>query len=437
MTMVFAVVWVFYYERHMRVPFYNKYRGNAAMIFVYMIIYYSLSHLYGSYRINLSRISELIYSQTLSAILSNFFIYIIMFLMNRHLMNIVPLILVNFVQILLSLIWCKESHRWYFRKIPPANTIVIWDEKQDLDKLITKYGMKVHFNVTAMYRVEDVIKMLPEVLSDTQCVFLCGIHSHDRNQIIKYCVAMDINAYVLPRLGDAILSGAESMHLFHLSTMLVHRYDPTPEYLFLKRSFDIVLSLLALVILSPLMIVLSIIIKATDGGNVFYRQVRLTQNGQKFEILKFRSMRMDAEKDGIARLSTGEKDPRITPIGRFIRKFRFDELPQFFNILKGDMSIVGPRPERPEIAEQYEKELPEWPLRLQCKCGLTGYAQVYGQYNTAPYDKLMMDLFYIANPSLASDLRICLATIKILFLPESTEGIAEGDILAGEDDYKK
>ena len=143
-------------------------------------------------------------------------------------------------------------------------------------------------------------------------------------------------------------------------------------------------------------------------------------------------MRVDAEKDGVARLSTGENDPRITPIGRFIRKCRIDEFPQLINIIKGDMSIVGPRPERPEIAEQYEKEIPEFHLRLQAKAGLTGYAQVYGKYNTTPYDKLLMDLMYIAKPSFAEDLKIIFATIKILFLPESTEGISEGNTIATE-----
>ncbi len=152
-------------------------------------------------------------------------------------------------------------------------------------------------------------------------------------------------------------------------------------------------------------------------------------------MLKFRSMKMDAEEDGVARLSTGENDERLTRTGRIIRKVRLDELPQLFCILKGDMSIVGPRPERPEIAQVYEKEMPEFKLRLQAKAGLTGYAQVYGKYNTTPYDKLQMDLMYIAHPSLVEDFRIMLATVKILFLPESTEGVEEGqtDALCGQE----
>ena len=183
---------------------------------------------------------------------------------------------------------------------------------------------------------------------------------------------------------------------------------------------------MALIVLSPFMLVTAIAIKATDKGPVFYKQVRLTKNGKKFEILKFRSMRVDAEKDGVARLSTGENDDRITSVGRIIRKFRIDELPQLINILKGDLSICGPRPERPEIAEEYCKEIPEFALRLQVKAGLTGYAQVYGKYNSTPYDKLEMDLMYIAHPSIFEDFKIMLATIKILFVAESTEGVEEG-----------
>lgn len=140
-------------------------------------------------------------------------------------------------------------------------------------------------------------------------------------------------------------------------------------------------------------------------------------------------MKVDAEKDGVARLSS-QNDDRITPIGKLIRACRVDELPQLFNILKGDLTCVGPRPERPEIAAQYVKEMPEFSLRLQVKAGLTGYAQVYGKYNTEPYDKLQMDLMYVSKMGIVTDLKIILATIKILFMPESTEGIAQGQTTA-------
>ena len=240
----------------------------------------------------------------------------------------------------------------------------------------------------------------------------------------------DVPVYTIPRIGDVIMSGAKRMHMFHLPILQVGRYRPTPEQAIIKRAFDLAVSAAALVVLSPTLLVTALAVKLCDGGPVFYKQERLTRNGRVFEILKFRSMRVDAEHDGVARLSGGEHDPRVTAVGRVIRRLRIDELPQLLNVLRGDMSVVGPRPERPEIAAEYERELPEFRLRLQVKAGLTGYAQVYGKYNSTPKDKLKMDLMYIARPSLIEDLRICFATVKILFLPESTEGVETGQTTA-------
>ena len=297
--------------------------------------------------------------------------------------------------------------------------------RKGMTDLIDQYDMNSKFKVMGNCQSSECVNHL-DMLKDVEVVFLTGVHSHDRNIIIKYCVEHDISTFIIPRIGDVMMSGAKKMHLFHLPILRLDRYHPSPVYLFCKRFFDIIFAIIGLILTSPIFLIVSILIKKYDGGPVFYRQCRLTQNGRKFDVLKFRSMRVDAEKDGVARLSTGDADPRITPIGRVIRKVRIDELPQFLNILKGDMSFVGPRPERPEIAAKYERELPEFRLRLQAKCGLTGYAQVYGKYNTTPYDKLQMDLMYIAHPSLAEDLMIIFATIKILFMKESTEGVAEG-----------
>ena len=276
-----------------------------------------------------------------------------------------------------------------------------------------------------------------ELLDDVQVVFLSGVHSHDRNVILKHCIRENKDVFVIPRIGDVLMSGAVPMHMFHLPMLKVEGYSASPEYLFIKRVLDILLSLTAIVLLSPLMLISAILIKATDGGPVLYRQTRLTQNGRPFEILKFRSMYVNAEQDGIARLSTGVNDSRVTPIGKIIRKFRIDELPQIFNILRGDLSICGPRPERPEIAAQYCETMPEFALRLQAKAGLTGYAQVYGKYNTTPYDKLQMDLMYIAHPSIIQDIKIMLATVKVIFIPESTEGVAEGQVTAEKNELEK
>ena len=173
----------------------------------------------------------------------------------------------------------------------------------------------------------------------------------------------------------------------------------------------------------------AIAVKLYDGGPVLYKQVRCTTNGRQFRILKFRSMRMDAEEDGVARLAS-KKDSRITPVGKFIRKVRLDELPQLFNIIKGDMSFIGPRPERPEIIAQYLEVMPEFVYRMKVKAGLAGYAQVYGKYNTTPYDKLKLDLAYIENYSVWLDLKLMLLTLKVLLWPDSTEGVEADQITA-------
>ena len=224
----------------------------------------------------------------------------------------------------------------------------------------------------------------------------------------------------------------EARHIqsFDAPVLCVTRSELNPEYAIIKRAFDIVSSGAALIILSPVLLITAAAIHFYDGGPAIYKQVRLTQNGREFTIYKFRSMRVDAEKDGVARLSTGDNDDRITPIGRFVRKCRLDELPQLWNILKGDMSVVGPRPERPEIAKQYYEFLPDFQLRLQVKAGLTGYAQVYGKYNTDPYEKLEFDLMYINNMSVITDLQLMFATFGILFSKESTEGIESGQVTA-------
>jgi exopolysaccharide biosynthesis polyprenyl glycosylphosphotransferase len=356
--------------------------------------------------------------------MSDGILYLVLSLMERRLVAVLPILGLFTVQLVISVLWSVCAHKWYFAVFAPKRTAVIHDRGRDVGELIGTYGLSKKFEVCRTATLEECLEGNFAVLEGMQTVFLCGISSHDRNLILKQCVEKGITVYVLPKIGDIIMSGAKQMHLFHLPFLRVGRYDPAPEYLLLKRLFDVVVSGCALIVLSPVMLLVGWAVRR-DGGPAFYRQCRLTKDGKRFDVLKFRSMRVDAEKDGKARLASANDD-RITPVGHFIRKVRIDELPQLINILRGDMSIVGPRPERPEIAAEYEKELPEFSLRLQAKAGLTGYAQVYGKYNTTPYDKLQMDLMYIANPSFWEDLRIIFATIKILFLPESTEGVAEG-----------
>lgn len=433
MAIPFSIAWYAYYAELVSVPFYNK--GNWLVIVLFAIIYISYAKLYDAFSIMLSRISEVISSQALALFIANGIMYIVMVLLMKQFPSIFPLFTAYFAELVLSLVWSVATHKLFLTIFSPKVTAVIYDMRNDVNEMAASVAMRKRFKVVKTLKVNEVFDNSLEnfnsnVLDGIENLFLAGVHSHQRNIILKQCVEKNIKVFVIPRIGDVIMSGAKRMHMFHLPMLQVGRYNPSPEYLFVKRLLDICICSIAFVILSPVFLIVACAIKLTDNGPVFYKQCRLTKNSKEFFVLKFRSMRVDAEKDGVARLSTGENDDRITPVGKVIRKFRVDELPQLINIIMGDMTIVGPRPERPEIAKQYEEELPEFALRLQAKAGLTGYAQVYGKYNTTPYDKLMMDLMYISNPSIVEDFKIMFATIKILFESDSTEGISENKTTA-------
>lgn len=427
MTVPFALCWYLYYAKHIASPFYAK--GDYLVMALFFVLFVIFGRVYDAFLMSMQRISEIVYAQFLAVAVSDFIMYIVIWLLSKHLPNILPGVAALIGQVILAAVWAYNAHHAYFKIFPPQATAVIYDTRHGMEKLIGKYGLDTKYKVVLTATADECIANLA-MLDGVSTVFMSGIHSHDRNVILKYCVENNIGIFVIPRIGDTIMSGAYPMHMFHLPMLKVGRYHPQPEYLFIKRLLDIVISAVALVVLSPIFLVTAIAIKVTDHGPVFYKQIRLTKDGKEFGILKFRSMRVDAEKDGVARLSSGEHDDRITPVGRVIRACRIDELPQLLNILRGELSIVGPRPERPEIAAQYCEEMPEFSLRLQAKAGLTGYAQIYGKYNTTPYDKLVMDLMYIAHPSIVEDLKIMFATVKILFMPESTEGISEGQTTA-------
>ena len=427
MTVPFALCWYLYYAKHIASPFYAK--GDYLVVALFFVLFVIFGRVYDAFLMSMQRISEIVYAQFLAAAVSDFIMYIMIWLLSKHLPNILPGVAALIGQVILAAVWAYNAHHAYFKIFPPQATAVIYDTRHGMEKLIGKYGLDTKYKVVLTATADECIANLA-MLDGVSTVFMSGIHSHDRNVILKYCVENNIGTFVIPRIGDTIMSGAYPMHMFHLPMLKVGRYHPQPEYLFIKRLLDIVISAVALVVLSPIFLITAIAIKATDHGPVFYKQIRLTKDGKEFGILKFRSMRVDAEKDGVARLSSGDHDDRITPVGKVIRACRIDELPQLLNILRGELSIVGPRPERPEIAAQYCEEMPEFSLRLQAKAGLTGYAQICGKYNTTPYDKLVMDLMYIAHPSLVEDLKIMFATVKILFMPESTEGVSEGQTTA-------
>ncbi|MDO5785720.1 MAG: exopolysaccharide biosynthesis polyprenyl glycosylphosphotransferase [Eubacteriales bacterium] len=427
----FAGCWFGYYAYQAVSPYYDK--GNFLVVILFALLYVLFSRVYNGFLISINRISELCYSQALSAMLADSIMFVITILLVKRVPNVLPICLAAAVQMLLILSWSFLASQWYTRKYAPKKTVILYGENHHLDMLIQSHRLDRRFDVMYSLDVNACLKNR-NLLSDAEVVFISGVQNTDQAEIIRYCLENHVELYLLPNIYDVILRGGRQLNIMHLPMVYVNRFNPSPEYQLIKRFMDMLLSFAALIVLSPLLLLTAVAIKACDGGPILYKQKRLTQGGREFYVLKFRSMRVDAEKNGVAQLSTGIKDDRITPVGRIIRKTRIDELPQLINIIRGDMSIVGPRPERPELTEQFEKELPEFSLRLQAKAGLTGYAQVYGKYNTTPYDKLQMDLTYIAKASIIEDVRIMLATVRILFDSESTEGFEEKDaqVLAGK-----
>ncbi len=425
---IFAYIWYCIYVPMMQEAhrFWN--RGNWAMIGMYALIMYFFTRTFGGYKVGYLRITDVCLSQILAIFCANVIEYFQVCLINNDYMPISPILLLTGFELLVILPEVYLVRFVYTRLYPPRKMIVIYG-KHSPDDLINKINSrKDKYNVCATASVYLGYKALYERIMEYEAVVLCDLPTKMRNPILKFCFDQGKRTYITPKISDIIINGTERIHLFDSPLMLSRNRGLTIEQRFVKRAMDIVLSLIAIVLSSPIFLLIAASIKLYDKGPVFYTQERLTRDGEIFRIIKFRSMRMDSEKEG-AQLAKKDDD-RITPVGRIIRRTHFDELPQIFNILKGEMSFVGPRPERESIADQYEAIIPEFSFRLKVKAGLTGYAQVYGKYNTTPYDKLKLDLTYIETYSFWLDIKLMLMTFKIIFQKENTEGIDKGQVTA-------
>lgn len=242
-----------------------------------------------------------------------------------------------------------------------------------------------------------------------------------KNRVISSCIGQNRTVYVIPNSFELAMINAQIVQIDDILAFKVENLYLSAEKRVIKRTLDIVVSLVAILLTLPIMLVSAAIIRITDGGPALFKQERVTIGNRKFYVYKFRSMIMNAEKLTGAVLAT-EKDPRITSFGRFIRTTRIDELPQLFNVLLGDMSLVGPRPERPVFIDEFVKDIPDFKYRVAVKAGLTGLAQVMGKYTTTPENKIKYDLLYIRKASLLYDMKIMMQTIKILFMKSSSAG---------------
>ena len=408
--------------------FYRKGFWLLAVVYFVLLLFFTAT--YGGLRIGYLKPMDVFFSQVISLICTNIVSYFQISLLSLKLVTPYPLILMMLGEIVVAGVWTFISHRLYKQFFPPKQLLFISGERP-VEDILRKFETRrdKYRILKCIYENEGQKCIEKEILTGYDGVVLWDMNTALRNKLLKFCYSKGVRVYIMPKIPDIMVQGADQLHLFDTPILLVRDYAMTVEQRMIKRTIDIVCALLLVVLTSPFMLLTAIAIKLYDGGPILYKQVRCTRDMREFKILKFRSMRIDAEKDGVARLAS-KNDSRITPVGRFIRKTRIDELPQLFNILNGDMAFIGPRPERPEIIKQYQEDMPEFTFRTKVKSGLAGYAQVYGKYNTTPYDKLKLDLFYIENYSVWLDLKLMLLTIKVLFQSESTEGVDENQTTA-------
>jgi len=429
-TFSFGFVWINYYLQGMAAPFFE--RGNWLFYAVYAILFVVFLFCFDGLKYGLYRRPNIILSQILATLGTSFLTYLQICLLSLRFVKVLPLLGMTGVNILICFVFTFVSDG-VIRLLFPAKKMLVICDSYPPDQLLYKMrGRRDKYVPGEVVNVSVGMEALEPQMLEAESVLVYDVHSEMRNKIIKFCFENDIRAYSTTKISDILIRGAEGIHVFDTPLLLYRNIGLTVEQRFFKRLMDIVLSLLMLILTSPFLLVSALAIKLYDGGPVFFLQDRCTLGGKVFRIHKFRSMIVDAEKDNTPHPAE-ERDPRITPVGRILRATRLDELPQLFDILAGNMSIVGPRPERVEHVEKYTAEIPEFSYRLKVRGGLTGYAQLYGKYNTSAYDKLQLDLMYIQNYSLLLDIRLILLTLKIMFMKESTEGF---DVLppSGEKD---
>ncbi len=423
---MFGFVWYSYLNKLNEKPFTGS--GNLMEIGVYVIATLILIHIFGGFEIGFYTALNAILSQVLAMFCVNFFmgIQIVLTISSIYTVDeiVLALLILQLAQLIASIVLVQLFDKLYVCLFPAWNMLLIYENesvRMFMDKVNTR---KDKYVIGEMIHVREGFDAICEKIKQHDSILVYDVSSNLRNDIIKFCYGEGVRVYQTPKISDILIRSAREHHLFDSPLLMSNNIGLSFEQKVMKRFIDLVVSFVMLVVTSPIMLITAICIKLEDKGPVFFVQERITLNDRPFMIYKFRSMIVDAEADGKARPAT-ENDDRITKVGKFIRKTRIDELPQLYNVLKGDMSLVGPRPERVEHVKKYTQSIPEFKYRTKVKGGLTGYAQVYGKYNTTAYDKIKLDLMYIENYSLALDFRIVIMTVKVLFMKSSTEGFSK------------
>lgn len=402
--------------------------GNLGMATgIYLILYYCFGRSLRAFKIGVDRKANLLASQVITVFMIDFFeLFISCAITGQFRFFHIFLwryLILAFAQCFIICLLILPMVNLYRKLFKPQRVLEVYsDESKEKTEFMNDRPDK--YKIMKSINISEGVEKICSIIPDYEAIVLNDIPSDPKNDILKECFRINKRVYFTPKISDIIGKHSENISLFDTPLYLCRNAGITASQRFTKRLFDILLSGIALVLLSPVLIITAIAIKIEDGGPIFFKQDRVTIGGKVFSILKFRSMIVDAEKDGRPH-PAGEDDDRITKVGRLIRPTRIDELPQLINIIKGDMAIVGPRPERVEHVEKYTRDIPEFTFRLKVKGGLTGVAQVFGKYNTSPLSKLKMDMYYITNYSLLLDLQIIFETIKILVQKESTQGFSK------------
>ena len=428
---LYWLLWQLYLNNIIEERFWR--RGIWLLSALYGVLLVFFLQTYGGLKIGYLKRGNIIYSHILSLFIVNTIGYFILALIDKRFHSPVSFILLTVVDGIIVCIWVFLFQWIYGVLFPPRRLLVVYGVRP-VFSIMEKIGARDDkYVIGGSISIDEGIDKIMAKAKEFEGIVVGDVPSHDRNLILKKCYDSSIRVYMIPKISDILVRSSTNLNLFDTPILLSKNEGLQIDQMAVKRFIDIVVSLIGIILTSPLFVMFGAAIHLADRGPIFYTQTRLTIDGKLFKIYKFRTMRVDAEKDGVARLA-GEADYRITDVGKILRATRLDELPQLFNIIKGEMSLVGPRPERPEIAAEYMEDLPEFAMRLKMKAGLTGYAQVHGKYNTTPYDKLKLDLHYIRNYSLWMDLILIVLTPKVLFMKESTEGVGEGETNANNKD---
>ena len=419
LTLAYYITWRHGYENNL-FPAYFGY-GKYVLAGVYALLVLVLFFAFDGFKFGYLRRFDALLSQWISLFIANFITYWQLCLIANVLISPVPMLTLMLIGTAIVLV-CVVFYNWLYHQIyVPKNMAMILGRD---DAVTLKFKMETRpdkYHVGKLIPVEDGFESICRQIVNFDAVIINDVPAQIRNDILKFCYRHQIRTYVTPKLSDIIVRGATSITLFDTPLLLVKGNGLTPAQQVCKRIMDLIICLPVAIVALPFLLLTPLAIKLEDGGPVFYKQKRVSLGGREFEILKFRSMIVDAEKNG-NRSGATSNDPRITKVGKFIRATRIDELPQLLNIIRGDMSLVGPRPERVENMSEFAETLPEFDFRTKVKGGLTGFAQIYGKYNTSPYDKLRLDMMYIENYSFILDIKLILMTIRIMLSKESTEG---------------